>query len=233
LRIRSRAKRIHLQSMIRSVQAEILDTLDPNEPQAIRNRKELEKINHWMGNYRWIFKALSHFHPQVRKELIEIGAMGSPLPQYLKCSTSAGKWNYTGLDLVPAPSAYPNRCHWVQQPVESYEGWRRHKVLVSNFLLHQLEPQALQKLGTKMAKHLDLIVCNEPYRHPFFHFAANLLFRLFGYSETTQHDGLVSIRAGFKWGELPAMLGLQERNWNVMQSVTLLGSYRMVAIRKT
>jgi hypothetical protein len=220
-------------SMIRSVQPEILDTLDPEAPQAIRARSELQHINRWMGNYRWFTKTLNRNYDQTLKELIEVGAMGSLLPRLLECGTPSEKWHYTALDRLPAPASFPAYCRWVQQPVESYEGWRFHQTFVSNLLLHQLEPQVLRRLGARMGKHIELIVCNEPYRHTFFYLAATLLFRLFGYSKITRHDGLISIRGGFKWGELPTILGLEKQNWTIAQSITLFGSYRLVAIRKT
>jgi hypothetical protein len=42
----------------------------------------------------------------------------------------------------------------------------------------------------------------------------------------------VSIAAGFRGEELPAALGLTTAEWNVRCTTTLLGAYRMIAVRR-
>ena len=48
----------------------------------------------------------------------------------------------------------------------------------------------------------------------------------------TLHDARISIAAGFRRDELPRFLGLDATEWDFRCRATLLGSYRMVAVRR-
>src|SRR5437016_5292505 len=61
--------------MTRSVQPELLDHLPPDDPQAAHSRRDLERINWWMGNVRILAQ---YFRPELPgqplKRVIELGA---------------------------------------------------------------------------------------------------------------------------------------------------------------
>ncbi len=52
-------------------------------------------------------------------------------------------------------------------------------------------------------------------------------------NRVTRYDMLVSIRAGFRRGELPALLGLERAEWELEERCTLRGAYRLSARRRT
>jgi len=59
----------------RVVVPELLDSLPPDDPEAIRSRADLRLINRLMGNYRWFEKVLrssSMIGPKAR--IVELGA---------------------------------------------------------------------------------------------------------------------------------------------------------------
>ena len=61
--------------MKRLVQPELLDTLPPENPRAIRSRRDLRRVNAWMGNARIMRAALKDSRPaRASGGLMEIGA---------------------------------------------------------------------------------------------------------------------------------------------------------------
>ena len=71
------------------------------------------------------------------------------------------------------------------------------------------------------------VLCfSEPWRSRWALLQGRLLWPFLG--RVTRHDMAVSIRAGFRRGELPALLGLGDE-WTVQEQCTRLGACRMVA----
>jgi hypothetical protein len=65
--------------MKRIVQPEILDTLPPDDPGALRSRRDLRRINSWMGNAETLAAALVKALPasailQTPLQITELGA---------------------------------------------------------------------------------------------------------------------------------------------------------------
>jgi hypothetical protein len=117
----------------RVVEPEILDQLDPEDPEAIRNRKEIDGINRWMGNYKWILKA---FRMVVRENesVIEIGAGGDRLAgRILDSGSETTITGYRCVDVIPAPKDLDPRVDWVQSDVTQFDGSQNASVLISNF----------------------------------------------------------------------------------------------------
>jgi hypothetical protein len=55
---------------------------------------------------------------------------------------------------------------------------------------------------------------------------------LFRANHVTRHDAHVSIAAGFRADELPRILGLEPSDWDCRCTTTVLGAYRLVAVRR-
>ena len=58
----------------RIVIPEILDHLPPADPDALRSRRDLRRINFLMGNERWICREMQRFPQAAQKGIVEIGA---------------------------------------------------------------------------------------------------------------------------------------------------------------
>ena len=56
---------------------------------------------------------------------------------------------------------------------------------------------------------------------------------LLGANHVSLHDAHVSIAAGFRGDELPRALGLAATEWEIGCETTVLGVYRMIAVRRT
>ena len=210
-------------NVARRVDPELLDELPFDDPEAIRSRRELGLINWLMGNFRWI-----------REELEESGAarvveLGSGDGAFLKSLADTGL-ELVGIDLAPRPDALPGRIDWVQGDAREVLGsaLRPKTVVVANHLLHQFEDEELAALGAAMQDCEQVLAC-EPLRALRTRVQGVSLWPLL--NRVTRYDMLVSIRAGFRRGELPELLGLEGPEWAREERCTGRGAYRLSARR--
>lgn len=217
---------------IRIVEPEILDSLPEDHPDAISNRKDILLINHLQGNFRWVARQLKTL-AEKGEGLIELGAGAGDLGDYLqrKKALDPAIHQYTGLDLWKRPDIWPGQWHWIQEDMTKFDGFSTTPLIVGNLILHQFDDAFLESLGERFQESARAIVICEPLRSATGLLGLNLL-RLKGLNYVSVHDGAVSIRAGFRRGELPALLGLDSSDWAIDEQETLLGAYRMVALRK-
>jgi hypothetical protein len=61
--------------MKRIVQSELLDTLSPDDPRAVRSRRDLHRINAWMGNHEIMTRILeNNWNEFASRQITELGA---------------------------------------------------------------------------------------------------------------------------------------------------------------
>jgi len=213
--------------MSRTIHPELLDTLAPEHPDAVRSRRDLRFINWFMGNHRWIARHLPRrLRPHER--VLEIGAGTGELSERLRTagiSTAA-------LDFVPPPENWPPNSAWHQADLKSFEHYTDYPVIVGNLIFHHLNDDELAELGARLANSARLIVACEPIRRRFSQFMFRVIGPVFGVSHVTMHDGLVSIAGGFARDELPQALGLTNSDWAIEHSSSAFGGYRMIATRR-
>jgi hypothetical protein len=214
--------------MQRTLQPEILDSLPPDHPDALDNRRDLRRINGLMGNFRWFRARLPRLlHPGERA--LEIGAGDGSLCAAL----AASGLSYDGLDLWPRPVHWPRESAWHRTNLLRFAGYADYPVVFGNLILHQFSDGDLAALGATLGRTARLIVANEPARGRHVQFLARGANALIGANHVTLHDAHVSIAAGFRGDELPRVLGLDEKIWTWRCTSTLRGAYRMIAQRKT
>lgn len=215
----------------RRLTPEILDHLPPDDPEAIRSRRDLFRVNRIMGNYRWIASRLSEAN-QVT-EWVEIGSGDGHL-----CSTLSGKTiaslRITGVDFMPRPDRWPESWHWRQGDLfaflEEYDSNSGNRAgLVANLFLHHFDAETLLRIGTLVQNQFTHLLFSEPCRRRLHLYQAMVAHPFVG--KVTRHDMPVSIEAGFRKGELAAALGLDERQWHISEAETFLGAYRFEAVR--
>ena len=85
--------------MERVIEPELVDSLAPDDPMAIRSRRDLRMINFIMGNERWIRGQVASHRDSAAKGIVELGAGGGELLGSLAKYGPA-----TGYDLVPKPA---------------------------------------------------------------------------------------------------------------------------------
>ena len=212
--------------MQRELKPELLDSLPPDHPDALHNRRDLRLTNRILGNHRWFARTLPAHRPS-SGQVLEIGAGTGELGDHL-----AARGILTdGLDLWPAPANLPAERRWHRTDLLEFGGYDDYPVILGNLIFHQFSDAQLAELGQKLRRSARVILACEPLRRR----SSQVLFAtvapLFGANHVSLHDAHVSVAAGFRGDELPHLLGLQQPGWDCRCHSTILGTYRMVARR--
>jgi 2-polyprenyl-3-methyl-5-hydroxy-6-metoxy-1,4-benzoquinol methylase len=203
------------------VDPEILDGLAPDDPEAVKSRRDLLRINRLMGNSVWMSQALEWAGENTGGPIWELGAGDGVMLDPL---VDAG-WEVTGVDLAERPGDLPEGIGWRQGDVFEVLGDGVEGVVAANLFLHHLSDEELEKLGGLVSK-CQVLCFSEPWRSRWALLEGALLWPFV--SRVTRHDMMVSIRAGFRTGELPELLGLGDE-WTIQEQCTKLGAYRLLA----
>ena len=207
---------------------ELLDSLPPDHPDALHSRNDLRRINRFMGNVPWFHRTLASYI-LAGERVIELGSGTGELAAVLRPVAPL----YDGIDRVPRPTVWPENARWHQADIQAFTGWNDYAVVIGNLILHHFDGDALRTLGAAISPHARLLVFSEPARKRLNQCIWNIAAPLCGANHVTQHDGRVSIAAGFLRDELPHALGLDSAVWNWRISHSWLGAHRMIAERKS
>lgn len=215
--------------MDRVVQSEWLDELPADHPGAEGSRRDLRRLNAWMGNAANLARALRRqFKNEPPSQILDLGA-GDGRLMFGVARQLVPYWrNVTAVLLDRQDSAETllradfERLGWglqmVQQDVIEFlkdnngQGW---DAVIANLFLHHFAAGQLRELLGLAARRARLFVAIEPRRSP-----RSLLFSrlvwLLGCNGVTRHDAPVSVRAGFRGAELSRLwpanaLVLEER----------------------
>ena len=206
----------------RRLTPEILDSIPHDDPGAMRSRRDLSRINFFMGNESWILGKI----PQNPTSITEIGAGDGYL---LKALAKAHPGvPISAYDLAPRPANLPENIEWHRGDIFGQFPPMQGGILIANLFLHHFTDKQLNILGSWM-RGFDTLLFNEPLRakfplilgklaHPFIH-------------PITRHDMRVSIEAGFRTGELPATLGLKNLGYHFQETASSRGFIRISAQR--
>jgi hypothetical protein len=180
-----------------------------------------------MGNHRWFVRTLP---PLLRpgEIALELGAGTGELGVRL-----AGKAvRVDGLDLWPRPEGWPAARDWHAADLRIFSGYENYAAVFGNLIFHQFTDGELGALGAKLRRHARVILACEPARRRLSQTYYRVFGPLLGANHVSLHDAHVSIAAGFCGDELPRALGLNDTGWDCQCSMTALGAYRMIAIRR-
>jgi SAM-dependent methyltransferase len=205
----------------------LLDSLPPQHPDALHNRRDLRLTNRIMGNYRWLLRTLP---PLLRpgESVLELGAGTGELALSLQAAGTP----VDGLDLWPTPENWPAARSWHRADIRTFPNYDRYAAVFGNLIFHQFTDGELAELGQKLRATARLILACEPARWRKSQWLYRLLGPLFGANQVSLHDAHVSIGAGFRGEELPLALGLDPAEWTWQCHTTGFGAYHMVATRR-
>jgi hypothetical protein len=208
--------------MDRVLEPEILDGLDPADPEAVASRRDLRRLNFLMGNERWIVRQVRGHRESAARGIVEWGSGSGDLLRKLARLGPA-----RGVDLAPRPVGLADDIGWDQGDVFEQKG--AGGVLVANLFLHHFDDSGLARLGG-VARNFERLVFVEPLRTR----GSLALGRgmLPWVSRVTKHDMIVSIRAGFVAGELAQRMGLDPAVWEVSERCSWRGGLRVLAWRR-
>jgi hypothetical protein len=205
---------------------EILDSLDPADPRAVRSRWDLRWIDFYLGNSRWIVRQLKG-RISGPARIMEIGAGEGSLCRKVHAALPSSR--VTGLDLVTRPPGLPPAIDWRCGDFFQTLGDTEAEACVGSLILHHFSDAALRELGERLQSFRLIVFC-EPLRARLPLFLSKLSNPFVG--EVTRHDMPASIRAGFRPGEMPALMGLDSKKWIIRELSHWRGSLRLVASRR-
>lgn len=208
--------------MVRTVIPEILDSLDVDDVRALRSRKDLRLINTFMRGQQWILSELDRLVTE-DSEIIELGAGSGELisqitHRFPDCAVKA-------IDLVAKPNAVPESVTWHQGDLFQFDGFTENSIVVANLFVHHLKEDQLERLAILLSQVRGIIFA-EPKRAFVPQVMGYFIFPFI--NDVTRHDMIVSIRAGFVKGELPAFFRNQFQ-WS--ESYSVFGGLRAKGVR--
>jgi len=229
--------------MDRCLAPELLDELPAHDPRAQRSRRDLRRINAWMGNARLAATCLA---PVARRtpprRIVDLGAGDGTfllrLTQLMPDLASG-----TELVLVDQGNAVDERVltglrdRGFHPRVEQADAWAWLRELptksgtwvLANLFLHHFTASHLRAALATLSERTDLCCACEPRRAAWPLMASRLLWFI-GANAVTRHDAVVSVRAGFAGQELSA-LWPGNTDWHLREHRTGLFSHLFLAQR--
>jgi hypothetical protein len=222
---------------------ELLDELPPDDPRALRSRRDLRIVNRIMGHAGILARAIDSVASNTPLRLVELGAGDGTLLERL-ARLRARRWPNARVTLLdmnptvrPATLAAVRAAGWTVDVVAADAlGWLeqaprdRDAVLFANLFVHHFEGERLARLLGGIAAHARAFVCCEPRRARFALLGSHLLWAI-GCNDVTRHDAVVSVHAGFRGGELTAAWPRGTERWDLAETPTGAFSHLFVARR--
>ena len=227
----------------RLVESEWLDNLPPECSLARGSRNDLDRLNAWMGNRRWMARALRGvFQTQTPRRLAELG--GGDGRFFLRVARALpSSWAGTSLLLLDQQAVVLPQVEqgfnqigwhldmlridvleWASQPADTV--WAG---VLANLFLHHFRESDLRKLLRGVAERCRSFVAIEPRRSSWALFCS-LLVGCIGCNRVTRHDAPVSVRAGFRGKELSG-LWPQHDAWTLTEGPAGLFGHIFIARR--
>lgn len=235
----------------RVVSHEILDGLAPDDPQAMRSRRDLFRVNRIMGTPGMLLRALrpilARYPVREPVRVLELGAGDGRLMLSL-ARRAHHVWpaiDLTFLDRQPlidaatcaqfgrlgwvARSLIRDVLDWVSAPAQSGTAGR-WDVIVTNLFLHHFDEQQLPALMAAIAVRCDAFLACEP-RRALLPLAGSHLMGFIGANAITRHDAVLSVRAGFHGQELSSIWPGGRAEWLLLEREAGLFSHVFQAVR--
>ena len=225
----------------RNIQPEILDELAVDDPRAIQSRRDLRKVNAFMGHTRMMTRAL-RAAPIPPRILVELGSGDGTF--LLRVVQRLGR--QTGMramlvDRRPSVSVATRdgfkAAGWTIDICESdvFEWLCRPRaetadVTIANLFLHHFREGELAHLLNLAAEQTTRFIACEPRRSRAA-LAGTSLLPLLGCNDVTLHDARVSVRAGFRDREVSA-LWPPDAGWQLSERQRGLFTHAFVAARE-
>jgi hypothetical protein len=228
--------------MNRLVEPEWLDELPPDDPAAVRSRRDLRRVNAWMRNHAIMASTLqNHLDDRTPERITELGAGDGNFLLGVAQKISARRPNVkvTLLDrqktVTPQTLSAFTSLGWHAEVVTTdvfdwLSAGDPAEVVIANLFLHHFEDERLAGLLRTIAGRARRFIALEPRRAPLPLLCSRLLW-VIGCNRVTRHDAVVSVRAGFSGGEL-STLWPDKSNWQLTEQPAGTFSHLFIAQRR-
>lgn len=225
--------------MTRIVQPEWLDELPAADPRAVASRRDLQRVNVWMGHARRLARVVSRF-ARSPERITELGA-GDGTFLLSVARRLAPRWprvEAVMVDQQPLVSRQTQdafaKLGWTARVVTAdvFDWLERgdcSDITMANLFLHHFQEGQLQELLTLARRQTHLFAACEPRRGGLPLLFSRLLW-LIGCNAVTRHDAVVSVRAGFNGRDLSA-LWPAKGGWHLEERAAGAFSHLFVAQR--
>jgi len=221
---------------LRVLVPEILDGLAPDDPRAIRSRRDLVRINAVMRQPAIMARYLSRL--DCPKVLADLGG-GDGRFLLAVAKRLARRWpGVTALVCDQADIVSPQtraaflalgwRCE--TRVGDVFDTLPDADIVMANLFLHHFDNARLMRLLALAADHTRAFVACEPRRSRFGVIGARLV-GLLGANDVTRHDAVASVRAGFRDLELASLWpgDIPQRRWQLTETSAFPFSHVFVA----
>lgn len=225
--------------MKRLVAPEWLDELPPDDPDAVRSRRDLCRVNAWMRHHEIMAGALETLlNGSTLEQIIELGAGDGNflLSVARKISARRPNVNVTLLDrqniVRPHTLSGFASLGWRAEAITvDVFDWSRNgspaEAIIANLFLHHFYDISLAGLFHVIAARSSLFIALEPRRAFWPLFCSRLLAGI-GCNRVTRHDAVLSVRAGFDGDEL-SRLWPRGNGWQLTEQSTGVFSHLFIA----
>jgi len=228
----------------RSIEPEWLDALPSENPGAIGSRRDLQRLNAWMGNARIVARALTLVgNGHKPAQLVEVGAGdGTFLLEVVRRLPSS--WGHSRATLVERQNIFSvciaqefAKLGWELETIQAdvfdwcdnSAGQVQGEIIIANLFLHHFAPPQLAYLLCSLSRRAQVVVSVEP-RRSLWSLVFSRMVGIIGCNPVTQHDAPASVRAGFKGRELSEVWPRREK-WSLREHEAGAFSHLFVATR--
>ncbi|MEO5802350.1 MAG: class I SAM-dependent methyltransferase [Verrucomicrobiota bacterium] len=227
--------------MKRIVKPELLDDLPPADSRAIQSRRDLQRLNFFMGSVGIVERKLDGIFPnEPPQKIVDIGAGdGTFMLQLAK--RFSNRWRNVEVVLVdqqdivsPDTKEKYSQLGWGAKIISAdvFDWLSRCEdvdCILTNLFLHHFESEKLSRLLQLVSIKTKIFLACEP-RRSFAGTIGTKLVWLIGCNSVTRHDAPVSVRAGFRDKEI-SELWPGNGNWEIEEGRAGVFSQAFVAAR--
>lgn len=200
----------------RIIEPELLDSLPPSDPAAIRSRADLRRVNWWMRNQAHVTRAIQSL-PEFPTGILELGAGDGTfmlrVAEHLKLRDREVRLSLLDMEPVISPATLDRFAElgWNAEVIHAnMEAWLEREsaasfdLITANLFLHHFTDETLKRFFNVIARRCRAFIACEPRRWRPSIIGTRLLWCI-GCNYVTRHDATVSVRAGFCERELSAL----------------------------
>jgi methyltransferase family protein len=224
----------------RLLSPELLDSLPPDDQQAVRSRRDLQLINSVMFQGAIMRRLFLRHLPSAPRRIIELG--GGDGDFMLRLARRMGpSWHDVELILVDRQDVVSNetrrelqRRKWrlvnfAEDVFAFLERGMTADLITANLFLHHFQPGEIRRLFVCASALAPVLIACEPRRNRLA-LAASRCVGVIGCNRVTRHDAVASVQAGFRDSELSA-LWPQGTRWQLREHAAAPFSHCFVASR--